>query len=250
MSGDPIAAQQMKNLQLIVFFLFAGCAVLFSRPARAQELPGTTLITNCKPGASVPGYKKPGGSIRTYARFSCGSSVFVWDGTAQVALVQQGTTVAYVPTKYIFDAGTSSKVSPAALRTFLQGIAEGLTSADGSAFAARRQLVESCLAARGCQAEAWSHLAWTRIKRGADMAGFPDATLRLYANGVYYSAFVVNPPVRYKDRALPSLRSPVLVLDGGGLSVAVVDHTCYLLGHNGKWSAAGASAGQSTAAIQ
>jgi hypothetical protein len=42
----------------------------------------------------------------------------------------------------------------------------------------------------------------------------------------------------------------VLVVDGGGLSLAVAGHTCYTLAADGKWAAAGASAVQAAAAIQ
>jgi len=198
----------------------------------------------------VRGFKKPGLEISAYAHFSCGSSVFVWNATPKTALVQQGTTVAYVPAKYIFDPGTSRRASPAAVRTFLQAIAEGLSSADGSAVSVRRRLVQSCLAMRGCRAEMWSHLAWTRVERANEEAESFESTLRLFANGVYYNALVVPPPVRFKDRALPSLASPMLILDGPGLSLAVGDHSCYALGSNGKWFAAGATAGQPAAAIQ
>lgn len=176
--------------------------------------------------------------------------MYVWKATAKTALVQQGTTVAYVASKYVFGAGTSEEESPIAVRTFLQGIAEGLQLRDASASSARGQLVRSCLASRGCRVETWLHLAWTRITRPNQLVESPDSTLRLYAGGMYYNAFVVNPPVRFRDRPLPSVKSPVLVLEGGGLSLAIVDHACYLLGTDGKWAAAGASAVQSAAAIQ
>lgn len=240
----------MKISNLIIIPFLALCLSLVSRSALAQTPPGTALITGCKTGSSVHAYKNPGVAIRAYARFSCGSSVYVWNATPKMALVQQGTTVGYVPAKYIFGAGTSNGASPAAARTFLQSIAEGLQGADASAVSARHQLVRSCLATRGCQVEAWSHLAWTRIRQPSETIESADSTLRLSAGGIYYSAFVVSAPVRFKDRPLPSLNSPVLLLDGGGLSVAVVDHTCYALGTNGKWSAAGVSAGQSAAALQ
>ena len=162
-----------------------------------------------------------------------------------MALVQQGTTVGYVPAKYIFGAGTSNGASPAAARTFLEGIAEGLQAADASAVSrsppARAELFgHSTLPSRGLM-----DLAWTRIRQPSEIVESPDSTLRLSAGGIYYSAFVVSAPIRFKDRPLPSLNSPVLLLDGGGLSVAVVNHACYALGTNGKWSAAGVSAGQS-----
>jgi hypothetical protein len=98
--------------------------------------------------------------------------------------------------------------------------------------------------------EAWSNLAWTRITRPSEVIESPESTLRIWAGGIYYSAFVVNPPVRFKDRPVPSLKSPVLVVDGGGLSLAIVDHSCYTLAADGKWAAAGVSAVQSVAAIQ
>jgi hypothetical protein len=236
--------------KLIVLLLLAFPIGLLSRPAHAQDPSGTALITGCKSGSSVRGYKRPGMAIRAYAHFACGSSVYVWNATAKAALVQQETTVAYIASKYVFGPGTSDKVSPVAVRTFLQGIAEGLQLRDASAISARRQLVRSCLATRGCRAEAWSRLAWTRIKQPNQLIESPDSTLRLFANGIYYSAFVVNPPVRFRDRPLPSLKSPVLVLDGGGLRLAIVDHACYTLGTDGKWAAAGASAVQSVAAMQ
>jgi len=240
----------MKISKPIVLSLLGLCLSLIWRPALAQNPPGTAPITGCKTGSSVRAYKNPGVAIRAYARFSCGSSVYVWNATPKVALVQQGTTVAYIAGKYIFGVGTNKGASHAAVRTFLQGVAEGLAAADASAVTARLELVRSCLAARGCQVEAWSHLAWTRIKQASEIVESPDSTLRLSAKGIYYSAFVVNPPVRFKDRLLPSLHSPVLVFDGGGLSVAVVDHACYALDTSGKWSAAGVSAGQSAAAMQ
>lgn len=241
----------MKHLHPIALLLLLSLSLISnSSPALAQDPPGTALITGCKGGSLVGGYKKPGLAVRTYARFSCGSSVFVWNATSKTALVQQGMTVAFLPAKYIFDAGTSKEASPAPVRTFLQAIAEASSSADGFAISVRRQLVRSCLAMHGCRAETWSHLAWTRIERANDSTEPSDSILRLFAGGVYYNALVVSPPVRFKDHALPSLASPVLVLEGPGLSVAVGEHSCYALGSNGKWFAAGASAGQAAAAIR
>ena len=218
--------------------------------AQAQETSGTALIEGCKSGSTIPGYKGPAFALKSYARFNCGSSVYVWRATAKTALVQQGTTVAYVASKYVFGPDASDQESPEAVRAFLQGIAEGLQLQDASATSARGQLVRSCLASRGCRVEAWSHLAWRRITRLNQVVESPDSTLRLFAGGAYYSAFVVDPPLRFRDRALPSVKSPVFVLDGGGLSLAIVDHACYILGTDGKWATAGASAVQSAAAIQ
>jgi hypothetical protein len=240
----------MNSSKLIALLLLILHIGLFSRSAHAQDASGTALITGCKSGSAVRGYKRPGMAIKSYAHFACGSSVYVWKAAAKTTLVQQGTTVAYIASKYIDGAGTSGEKSPAAVRTFLQGIAEGLQLQDASASSARRQLVRSCLASRGCRVEAWSHLTWMRIKQTNQLLESPDSTLRLLAGGVYYSAFVVNPPVRFRDRPLPSLKSPVLVLAGGGLSLAIVDNTCYTLGTDGKWAAAGASAVQSVAAMQ
>jgi hypothetical protein len=240
----------MRSSKLIVVLLLAVQVGVFSRPAHAQDPSGTALITGCKSGSSVPGYKHPGIAIRAYAHFACGSSVYVWNATAKAALVQQETTVAYIASKYVFGTGTSKEESPAAVRTFLQGIAESQQWRDASATSARSQLVRSCLTTRGCRVEAWLRLAWTRIKQPNQLVESPDSTLRLFAGGMYYSAFVVTPPVRFRDRPLPSLKSPVLLLDGGGLSLAIVDHACYTLGTDGKWAAAGASAVQSAAAIQ
>jgi hypothetical protein len=242
----------MKHSQLISLLLLASAFGLFATSARAQDLSGTgtASITGCQAGKNVPGYKRPGFEIRAYTHFGCGSPVYVWKATAKTALVQQGTTVAYVASKYVLDPGVSVQASPVAVRTFLQGIAEGLETRDASAISARGQLVRSCLASRGCRVEAWMHLAWTRIKQPGQLVEFPDSTLRLSASGVYYSAFVVNPPVRYRDRPLPGLNAPVLVVDGGGLSLAVAGHTCYVLAADGKWAAAGASAVQAVAAIQ
>jgi hypothetical protein len=240
----------MKPSKLTTLLLLTFTIGLFTRGARAQEFSGPGLVTSCKSGGLVPGYKSPHFGMRSYARFACGSSVYIWKAAAKTTLVQQGSTVAYVASKYVYGTGASEQVSPAAARTFLQSIAEGLRLPDASAISARGQLVRSCLASRGCQVEAWSHLTWTRIKETEQLADSPDATLRLLAGGVYYSAFVVSPPLRYRDRPLPSLGSPVLVLDGGGLSLAIAGRTCYALSAEGKWAAAGASAVQSAAAIQ
>lgn len=242
----------MKSSQLIALVLLLSPigVVSLPAPAYAQEPSGTAFIEGCKSGSTIPGYKSPGFAITSYAHFSCGSSVYVWKATAKTALVQQGTTVAYVASKHVFGTGTSEEESPVAVRAFLQGIAEGLQLRDASASSARGQLVRSCLANRGCRVETWLHLAWTQITRPNQLIESPDSTLRLYAGGMYYNAFVVNPPVRFRDRPLPSLTSPVLVLEGGGLSLAIVDHACYLLSRDGKWAVAGASAVQSAAAIQ
>lgn len=246
-----MAAQLVRRLHPIaLLLLFSLSLIPLSSPALAQDPPGTALITGCKAGSLVGAYKKPGLAVRTYAHFPCGSSVFVWNATSKTALVQQGMTVAYVPAKYIFDPGTSKRASPAAVRTFLQAIADGLGSTDGSVVSVRRQLVRSCLAMRGCRAETWSHLAWTRIERANDGPEPPDSILRLFAGGIYYNALVVSSPVRFKDHPLPSFASPALLLEGPGLSVAVGGHSCYALGSNGKWFAAGASAGQAAAAIR
>jgi hypothetical protein len=240
----------MTSSKPIVVILLVFQIGLFARTVRAQDPPGTAFITGCKSGSSIPGYKHPGIAIRAYAHFACGSSVYIWNAGAKAALVQQETTVAYIASKYVLDAGTGREESPVAVRTFLQGLAEGLQWRDSSVISARRELVRSCLATRGCRVDAWSHLAWTRIKRPSQLAESPDATLRFFAGGTYYSAFVVSPPVRFRDRPLPSLKSPVLLLAGGGLSLAIVDRACYTLRTDGKWAAAGASAGQSTAAMQ
>ena len=239
------AARLMKSSRLIGLFSLAFCLGLIS-PALAQDQSNTALIGGCRPGDSVRGHKQlPGMS----ARFACGSSVYVWNATPEDALVQQGTTVAYVAAKHILGARLSEGEIHPLVRTFLQNIAQTLQSDSSSAIPARQQLVQSCLATRGCRIEAWSQLAWTRIRRPGQIAEYPDSTLRLFANGIYYSAFVVNPPILFRGRPLPSLNSPVLVLDGAGLSLAIVDGSCYLLDTGGKWSAAGASAGQSAAAI-
>jgi len=103
---------------------------------------------------------------------------------------------------------------------------------------------------RGCRAETWSHLSWTRIERASESAQSADSSVRIFANGIYYNALVVPPPVRFKDHPLPSLASPVLILDGPGLSLAIGEHSCYALGSNGKWFAAGVTAGQPAAAMQ
>ena len=240
----------MKASKLTTLLLLALMIGPFARAVEAQEFSGSGLVTACKSGSAVPGYKSPHFGMRAYAHFNCGSSVYVWKATAKTTLVQQGATVAYVASRYVYGTGASEQVSPAAVRTFLQGIAEGLRLPDASAITTRGQLVRSCLASRGCQVEAWSHLTWTRIKEPEQLTESPDSTLRLLAGGVYYSAFVVNTPVRYRDRPLPGLGSPVLVFDGGGLSLAIVGHACYALNADGKWAAAGASAVQSAAAIQ
>lgn len=239
----------MRPLKPIVLLLLAIPAGLFSSSARAQEA-GAALITGCKSGSSVPGYKHRGFAVRAYVHFACGSSVYVWNPRGKAALVQQDATVAYIASKYLYGAGAGKQGSPVAVRSFLEGIAESLRRRDASASLARRELVQSCLAIRGCRVEAWSRLAWTRIKKANQLAESPDATLRFLADGIYYSALIVNPPVRFRDRPVPSVKSPVLLLEGGGLSLAVVDHTCYTLGTDGKWAAAGASAVQSAAAMQ
>ena len=69
----------MKRLHPIVLLLLLSLSFIFvSSPALAQDPPGTALITGCKAGSMVAAYKNPGLAVRTYARFSCGSSVFVW----------------------------------------------------------------------------------------------------------------------------------------------------------------------------
>lgn len=238
----------MRPSKLIVFFLLAIPAGLLPSSAHAQG-PGSAVITGCKPGSSVPGYKR-GFAIRAYAHFACGSSVYVWNADGKAALVQQDTTVAYIASKYAFGTEIGKTSTPVAMRSFLEGIAESLEKRDASATLARQELVRSCLSTRGCQVEAWSRLEWNRIKRPDELAESADSTLRIFADGVYYSAFIVNPPLRFKDRPVPSVKSPVLLLDGGGMSLAIVDHSCYALGTDGKWAAAGASAAQSAAAMQ
>jgi hypothetical protein len=239
----------MKKSEPIALILLILAIAVLSVPAQAQQPTGMTLITGCKPGHSVPGYKHPSFELRANVHFACNSSVYVWNATAKTALVQQGGTVAYVASKYVPGAKTKDEEAGGDERIFLQAIAEALQSSDASAISARQQLVRSCLSTHGCEVESWSHLAWTRIKSSSELLGSPEATLRIFAHGSYYSAFVVDPPVRFKDQPLPSLKSPVLVLDGGGLSLAVVGRTCYTLDHDGKWAAAGASAVQ-TAAIE
>jgi hypothetical protein len=239
----------MKSSKPIALILLVVAVGFFSIPARAQQPTGMTLITGCKPGHSVPGYKHPSFEVRAYTHFACNSSVYVWNATAKTALVQQGNTVAYVASKHVPGTRTTEAQAGGDERVFLQAIAEALQSADASAISARLQLVQSCLHTHGCRAEIWSNLAWTRLKNGSGFVAAPESTLRIFAHGSYYSAFVVDPPVRFKDQPLPSVKSPVLVLDGEGLSLAVAGRSCYTLGTNGKWAAAGATAVQ-TAAIQ
>jgi hypothetical protein len=240
----------MKQSKPIALILPVVAIVLFSVPVKAQQPTATTLITECKPGHSVPGYKHPSFEIRAYVHFACNSSVYVWNATAKTALVQQGSTVAYVASKYVPGARTTEEQAGREERVFLEAIAEALQSSEASAVSARLQLVQRCLKTHGCQVENWSHLAWTRIKNARELLTSADSTLRIFAHGNYYSAFVADPPVRFKDQPLPSVKSPVLVVDGGGLSLAVVGRTCYTLGTDGKWAAAGASAVQTAAAIQ
>jgi hypothetical protein len=235
----------MKSSRLIGLIPLTVCLGLIS-PVLAQDQSNTAWIGGCRSGGSVRGYKQlPGAS----ARFACGSSVYVWNATPGAVLVQQGPTVAYVAAKHVLGAHLSGGEMHPLVRKFLQTIAQSLQSDGSSAIPARQQLVESCLATRGCRVEAWYQLAWTRIKQPSQVAEYPDSTLRLFADGIYYSAFVANPPLLFRGSPLPSLSSSVLVLDGAGLSLAIVDRSCYTLGMDGKWSAAGASAGQSAAAI-
>src|SRR5207253_6222379 len=70
-------------------FLLAFPIGLVSRSAHAQDPSGTALITGCKSGSTIRGYKRPGTTIKEYARFNCGSSVYVWNANAKTALVQQ-----------------------------------------------------------------------------------------------------------------------------------------------------------------
>jgi hypothetical protein len=139
------------KISLIALILAAFPFGFAPSPVQAQETSGTALIEGCKSGSTIPGYKNPGFAIKSYARFNCGSSVYVWKATAKTALVQQGTTVAYVASKYVFGPDASDQESPQAVRAFLQGIAEGLQLQDASATSARLQLVRSCLASRGCR---------------------------------------------------------------------------------------------------
>src|SRR5690349_21707122 len=169
----------MKPSKLTTLLLLTFTIGLFTRGARAQEFSGPGLVTSCKSGGLVPGYKSPHFGMRSYARFACGSSVYVWKAAAKTTLVEQGTTVAYVASKYVYGAGASEQVSPAAVRTFLQGIAVSLRLPDASAISTRGQLVRSCLASHGCQVETWSHLKWTRIKQPKQLTDSPEATLRL-----------------------------------------------------------------------
>jgi hypothetical protein len=240
----------MTKLTLSFLLLCTLSLGIFSCPARGADLPGVTQITGCKPGTSVSGSKGSGITIRSYARFSCGSSVYVWNVTSNSALVQQGMIVAYVRAKYVLGIGAEKGSSPSATRAFLQTVAEELNSSNASAISLRREIVQRCLGIRGCRAEMWSHVAWTRLKQPNEILDSPDATVRLFADGRYYALLVVKPPVRFRDRALPGFDSPVLILDGGGVSIAVANQTCYTLGTNGKWSAAGANAVESAAAIR
>src|SRR5690349_13396479 len=103
----------MRPSKFIVLLLLAIPAGLSSSFARAQE-PGTALITGCKSGGSVPGYKHRGFVLRAYAHFACGSSVYVWNASGKAALVQQDATVAYMASKYVYGAGNSKAESPVA----------------------------------------------------------------------------------------------------------------------------------------
>lgn len=240
----------MRNSKFIPPLLVALTFGLGAIAGHTQDAPGTAFVTQCKPGQVIPAHRHPGLALRAYAHFICGSSVYIWSAGTKTALVQQGSTVAYVASKYVAPTASSEERNPTDMRVFLQGIAEALQSRDASAITIRRQLVRSCLGSRGCEVEAWSDLAWRRIKRPNELAESADSTLRFLDRGIYYSAFVVTPPIRFKDQPLPTIGSPVLVLDGGGLNLAVAGRTCYTLGGDGKWAAAGVSTAPAVAAIQ
>src|SRR5579884_684268 len=112
----------MIKITLAVAFLCAVSLGVSSCPANGEDLPGVAQIAGCKPGTSVRGSKGSGISLKAYTRFSCGSSVYVWNVSSNNALVQQGTTVAFVPTKYIHGLSAEMGSTTAATRAFLETI--------------------------------------------------------------------------------------------------------------------------------
>jgi hypothetical protein len=240
----------MKNMALATLVsVLVLPLVPHSAVAGNQAQSARATIIGCKPGGRVGVYQRSS-SLRPYARLACGSTVHVWTATKKMALIQQGSAVAYVQPRHISAAYSGAREIHPALRMFLQALADDLPYGV-AATDARVELARSCLQTRGCHLEVWADLLWSSVKQPQQLSVYPEnSTLRMFAGGTYYSAFIIPQSVQFKGQPLPNQGAPTFIFDGGGLSLAIVNGSHYSLGADGQWYAISGEMGQSAVAMQ
>jgi len=227
----------------VPLLLASTLAVIFCVPAHAQQ----ATITACKPGTSVRLWKHFV-SVRAYARIACGSTVEVlkYQPSLNVANVRQGSYEGYVEAWHINFGGSQANTAPqSGLANFLLAIAQGLQAYGNVAMTPSERLARTCLATPGCALEVQTGQQWTSVTQPQQVETYPQASpVRIVNGSTSYTATVVQPSGTFKGHALPTQSSPALVLDGGGLSLAIVNGYAYTLGTDGQWHPTGLGPGQ------
>jgi hypothetical protein len=225
-----------------VFFVSI-LAITLCSPAQAQQ----ATITACKPGTAVRLWKHFM-SIRAYARIECGSTVEVlkYDRTLNVANVRQGSHEGFVEAWHINFGGSQANTAPqSALANFLLAIAQGLQAYGNAAMTPSERLARTCLATPGCALEGQTGQQWTSVTQPQQTETYSQTSnFRMFSGGTYSTATVVQPLGTFQGHPLPTQSSPALVLDGGGLSIAIVNGYAYTLGTDGRWHPTGLGPGQ------
>jgi hypothetical protein len=218
-------------------------AITLCTPAHAQQ---QATVTACKPGTGVRLWKHFM-SLRAYARIDCGSTVEVlsYSQTGQWARVRQGKLEGYIEPWHIYLGGSQANTAPhSALGTFLSAIAQGLQAYGNAAMAPSERLARTCLATPGCTLEAQQDQQWTPVTQPQQAEQYPQTSnFRLVNGGTSYTATVIQPSGTFKGHPLPTQSSPALVLEGGGLSLAIVNGYAYTLGTDGQWHPTGLGPG-------
>lgn len=218
-------------------------AITLCAPAHAQQ---EATITACKPGTGVRLWKHFV-SIRAYTRLTCGSTVEVlsYSQTGQWARVRQGKFEGYIEPWHIYLGGSQANTAPqSALGNFLLALAQGLQAYGTAAMTPSERLARTCLATPGCTLEMQTDQQWTPVTQPQQAETYSQtSTFRVLSGGTYYTATVVQPSGTFQGHPLPTQSSPALVLDGGGLSLAIVNGYAYTLGTDGQWHPTGLGPG-------
>jgi hypothetical protein len=225
------------------FLIVSSLAITLSAPAHAQQ----ATITACKPGTSVRLWKHFM-SIRASARIACGSTVEVlkYERSLNIANVRQGSHEGYVEAWHINLGGGQANTAPqSALGTFLQTIAQGLQAIGNTGMSPNERLARTCFATPGCAFQVESGQQWVPVTQAEQTRTYPQTSNFRMSNGsTFYTSTVVQASGTFKGHSLPSPSSPALVLDGGGMSLAIVNGYAYTLGTDGQWHPTGLGPGK------
>jgi hypothetical protein len=163
-----------------------------------------------------------------------------------VALVRQGTLQGYVQPWHINFGGTQARTAPQpAFGTFMSAIAQGLQAYGNAAMTPSERLARTCLATQGCSLEAQTGQQWNPVTQPKQAEAFPQTSnFRMFDGSTSYTATVVQPSGTFNGHPLPSQSAPALILDGGGMSLAIVNGYAYTLGTDGQWHPTGLGSGQ------